>query len=858
MASIQGGEGPMCENDVTHNGPTSSISPLFHGTYEEKLRHGFENVKLSDYDLRVFLKPGKIRGIHKTLFVASSTQFLELFKRSTAQNNGMRSVKIDMDEDVFRVIKTFLYSERFPSGMTTDLALRVLESSIQYGIRKLQSLVLREVACLMTTAGDKLNVLATARCLELKELEALALERIFENAEDVLEHDDFPKLGLYDVQNILTSNSLNCKESVVFKAAVRWASKKATNSEDNASAFKYYFREVIQFIRFTLMTPMELAELSLSYKDAMDIIGREGLLQLFKLVSLPVYMRGSISTGFNTTPRSYVDIKCTQKVSRNNSVGTQTSPIDDNNQLSGTASVSTSGVTISMPPPSLSLVGSSGKAILAGRKRLYPESEVSFATTVSTPDSFVREKKTVRISENPESDEELFVRRCAIESRTFHVYEDMIRKYYREDDKTELGSFYFKNITITDNYRPLIVKYCTDVSIDASLSFLARGKEDREESFLQFVKHFDPMRYLVFNNKAPNPLTVGNLWTLNQNFMLKFSGITFLKMCHKNSEVVLNYMNESRTILSNEKMRLRKLAVSNSEFSWKMLKEKGKLEELILYRAWGEFTLEEIINDCPNLSKLVCWKHVPTSWIKGSSTSIPLCLKISPSLLAKTSLRKLVLFQAELKLPGTTRIQSGTSISELYLDHCHTKNNERAASVFEVFCKVFPQLKTLTIFEDLSLFPAEIRGNIASSELINSIRKNVASIEWIRVAGLKWSSHSSSEDSPNHSYDRIEDEDLNEFLTQSGLPNQPTNFLLERNETWKGTSKEDPAKEPVDLDGGYWSSMDEMEFTWYELNNFYDNCEIFEDYFVQDPPPKLDKKRSGRNDDVFPRSVLWL
>lgn len=666
----------------------------------------------------------------------------------------------------------------------------------------------------------------------------------------------------------------------------RWAEARSVSSSNPNKSRKYYFHEIMGCIRFTFLTPSFLAQETANQ----NLIDSDELVQIFQNLCLPEELKDLISLRFEKRSRNYVSFTSYYSPP----ISTEDVPKEPDESVLVPREI--------MPPPPTpakfkQIEDSPIRVTRTGledlllqdtlpppvKKRKLRGSVVSFSSEVSVSDGTTESITNTSCVSGDDDDSDDFYSsiRKTVRDRSFPVFEDFVKRLCTSDKLHTTGNvseLRCCNVTLQDNYRTVFYgNNFKEARLVFNCKFLENDPDCRTRSFLNFIRHFDIMRYLALNKEATGGKghNVEHIWGWNIDITLQFEGVTFLNIQHPQGSdlnkgggtLIMNYLPDSAKILSNEKLRPKKLALSNCEFNLDLLRNKGKqLEELILHRVWGDYTMDEILKEFNNLQELTCWRYAPPllhlqqryrcttcNSIKAPFSpilSFNFAKPIHPS--ARTSLRKLVLCQSELKF--ATRSNCETNITELFLDRCYTvpaseTTKTRGPKVSEVFHLVFPKLEKFVIIED-SGEDFSTAGNAATPELIHCVLTKISNFQFIRVVGLKWSEN--NEDCIH----LIEEEGLlMALLVSINLPGKPRNFLLQKSSEgeWTGESMNEEA-ESQDVDGGYWSKMDEMEFHWYGLNNFYEKCEVFEDYFLQDD----NSSTKGKDRFQFPRPILWV
>lgn len=605
------------------------------------------------------------------------------------------------------------------------------------------------------------------------------------------------------------------------------------------------------------MTPSQLAALTVQT----NLLDPTDIAKLLQYVCLPASDRDLVKLEYNTNPRA--NSPMVPAASTSNDIASQlksspspklTNVQETNTTLSTSTKISTLQETTSTSASSSStnmttphaLFSTPSRSPKAKKRRISTavteidnpgqDSQVSLITDVTetsiTSPSYIEEPGAEANASDSEG--ELFIVVRVISDKRAQSWEDLFRRHtVKVDDKVSV--LRFEKAVVEQNYRIKELKNCTSLTVDAKLEFLETVDKDPEPSiFRAFVSQFDPVRYILVTRDLTKMICTENIWSMGLDILLKFNGVTFLKVQHANMEdkdtLVLNYIADSLKVLENRELYPSNLAISNSEFSltpFDQGQRAQKIEKLVLYRVWGHFTLEEILEKCPMLAELRVWKYLPVTWFKEPKKLIdPLTLNLALNAFpfpASKTLKNLSLHRTQLKFSGQYH-SFFPCLEELWLEECVA-----FLKIDEIFPEVFPNLRKLGIRETEDKTDKRNCVDMATSRLLNCVVTQIPTIEWVRIKGMKWNRKKLGKGAEDI------DEKLSRFLAESaGLPGCPKNFVIEKEAgDWKGTVLDPSLLEEQE---------DNMEYEWYELSNFFDSCENYEDYFLQD--------------DDFPRSQL--
>ena len=180
---------------------------------------------------------GKKFPAHKYILATGSTVFYAMFYGGYVETSTETIDVPDVDPDAFLSMLKYLYCDEI--DLNPDNVLATLYAAKKYLVPALANACVQFLEQSLT-ARNACLLLSQARLFSEPALIQRAWEVIDAQAELALSSEAFTDIDFDTLLSILSRESLNCKETVVFTAAVSWAKaecirKKSSDSLDPAS-----------------------------------------------------------------------------------------------------------------------------------------------------------------------------------------------------------------------------------------------------------------------------------------------------------------------------------------------------------------------------------------------------------------------------------------------------------------------------------------------------------------------------------------------------------------------------------------------------------------------------------------------
>ncbi|XP_076800314.1 BTB/POZ domain-containing protein 6-B-like [Clavelina lepadiformis] len=245
-------------------------------TIRERNAIMFNNELMSDVYFIVGSK-GAIKRIpaHKYVLAIGSSVFFAMFNGDLAENKDEVIIP-DVEPSAFLIMLKYLYCDTV--CLEADTVLATLYAAKKYIVPYLAQAC---VQFLETSLSYKnACILLSQSCLfEEADLTQRCWEVIDAQAELALEADGFVDIDLSTLKAILSRDTLNIKETVVFDAACRWADAecKRQGLQPSSRSKRIVLGEVIYLIRIPAMSLQEFAD----GPATSDILTKEEIIDIF-------------------------------------------------------------------------------------------------------------------------------------------------------------------------------------------------------------------------------------------------------------------------------------------------------------------------------------------------------------------------------------------------------------------------------------------------------------------------------------------------------------------------------------------------------------------------------------------------
>ncbi|XP_052802975.1 BTB/POZ domain-containing protein 6-like [Mya arenaria] len=166
-------------------------------------------------------KKTEVIKAHKVILASRSAAFFTMFMRDERKDCGQIIVD-DIEPTAFKTILRYIYTDQ--AEVTTKTATALLHAARKYQLGALTRLCSQKLAAGVAT-DTVCALLEQAHHFRDEELKKTCLNYIYENANAVLTSPEFEKICDRCLATVLAADELRADESVVYKAAVTWATK---------------------------------------------------------------------------------------------------------------------------------------------------------------------------------------------------------------------------------------------------------------------------------------------------------------------------------------------------------------------------------------------------------------------------------------------------------------------------------------------------------------------------------------------------------------------------------------------------------------------------------------------------------
>lgn len=237
-------------------------------TLRERNRVMCNNALMADCYFNV---NGKKFPAHKYVLATGSTVFYAMFYGGYVETNTSETIDVpDVDPDAFMTMLKYLYCDEI--DLNPDNVLATLYSAKKYLVPALANACVHFLEQSLT-ARNACLLLSQARLFSEPALVQRAWEVIDAQAELALTSDAFADIDFDTLMSILSRETLNCKETVVFNAANLWAKAECKRKDldpDTSEDRKIVLGKALHKIRFPAM----------SITDFADVVANSGMLTL--------------------------------------------------------------------------------------------------------------------------------------------------------------------------------------------------------------------------------------------------------------------------------------------------------------------------------------------------------------------------------------------------------------------------------------------------------------------------------------------------------------------------------------------------------------------------------------------------
>ncbi|XP_070579032.1 BTB/POZ domain-containing protein 3-like [Ptychodera flava] len=197
-------------------------------TIRERNAYMFQNELMCDVHFLVGSKNCAQRvPAHKYVLATGSSVFYAMFYGELAENRSEIEIP-DVEPQAFVTLLKYLYCDEI--DLTADSVLSTLYASKKYIVPHLA----RACVCFLETSLSARNAcifLSQSRLFEEPELTQRCWEVIDAQAEEALKSDGFCDIDHTTLVSVLSRETLNAKESVIFEAASLWAEAECSRQD---------------------------------------------------------------------------------------------------------------------------------------------------------------------------------------------------------------------------------------------------------------------------------------------------------------------------------------------------------------------------------------------------------------------------------------------------------------------------------------------------------------------------------------------------------------------------------------------------------------------------------------------------
>jgi len=236
----------------------------------------FNNTLMADIYFLVGQGEGSRRfPAHKYVLATGSTVFYAMLYGGLADDKSEEIVVPDVDPDAFLALLKYLYCDDI--YLEPDNVLATLYAAKKYIVPHLARECVKYLETSLT-ARNACLLLSQSRLFEEPELMQRCWDVIDAQAEIALRSDGFTDIDFHTLETILARETLNCKEIVVFEAALAWAGAECSRKGELSTPElqRQLLATAMFLIRFPAMAVEEFADFAaqsgmLSLKETTDI-----------------------------------------------------------------------------------------------------------------------------------------------------------------------------------------------------------------------------------------------------------------------------------------------------------------------------------------------------------------------------------------------------------------------------------------------------------------------------------------------------------------------------------------------------------------------------------------------------------
>mmetsp|Transcript_11976 Transcript_11976/g.17808 ORF Transcript_11976/g.17808 Transcript_11976/m.17808 type:complete len:580 (+) Transcript_11976:106-1845(+) len=243
----------------------------------------------------------KLINAHKLILQTRSKYFKSLFEsnmKETVVKDNKLHIKIDdMNYQTMFTLLQYLYT-----GVLTikyETSLLILAAANKFQLTDVKDIIAQyygevidsDIAC---------SLYEEAYFHHAENLRSLCLDFIEKNPTEVVKSESFQKMTKDMVIGIIESDYLWISEYTLFEACIKWAKYQAEQTDQD---YVDYMKEIVEYIRFPIMTVNELKEKI--EKEYSHVVPAEYILEAYKVHANVPNVTPSIRTRKRTKPISY-------------------------------------------------------------------------------------------------------------------------------------------------------------------------------------------------------------------------------------------------------------------------------------------------------------------------------------------------------------------------------------------------------------------------------------------------------------------------------------------------------------------------------------------------------------------------
>ncbi|XP_071127678.1 BTB/POZ domain-containing protein 6-like [Mytilus edulis] len=205
-------------------------------------------------DITFHVGPGKsVIKAHKYMLASASPVFYKMFEGPLAETGSVEIV--DIEPEHFNLILKYIYTDK--EVVDSKNIIGLMYGSEKYMIQPLKDQCSKFLSSNVTSDDHACIVYQTAHDFHIEDIKTRALNHIFENGNRCIESTDFLCLTEECLKVIIKSDTLDCREDVLYDRMVKWAKLRCkeetlTTTDEN---IRKLLGDLLYLIRFPCMKP---------------------------------------------------------------------------------------------------------------------------------------------------------------------------------------------------------------------------------------------------------------------------------------------------------------------------------------------------------------------------------------------------------------------------------------------------------------------------------------------------------------------------------------------------------------------------------------------------------------------------